>query len=161
MQSCITILFLLVGTAFGTCHNLDTTTAFQDVVRRWLAEENGTTLREFNILSQSWLDPNFLSTNPCITFTVKDDTTLTAVFEPEQVTEAQTDPNTVGSVTQTELRIADETQLPYVEGICYTLGGKHRLYSDCRYTKDKQWSPTICDPNEICLTCVARRVREE
>lgn len=70
MQSCITILFLLVGTAFGTCHNLDTTTAFQDVVRRWLAEENGTTLREFNILSQSWLDKRFLSTNPCITFKV-------------------------------------------------------------------------------------------
>ena len=58
----------------------------------------------------------------------------------------------------------DETQdpnLPYTEGICYTVGGKHHLYADCRHLKDKQWSPTICDPNNICLTCVARKARED
>ena len=56
-----------------------------------------------------------------------------------------------------------DPNLPYVEGICYTLGDgyKQHLYSDCRHLKDKQWSPCVCDPNEICLTCVARKASEE
>jgi hypothetical protein len=49
--------------------------------------------------------------------------------------------------------------------ICYTVGGKSHLYSDCRYIKDKAWSPCLCnDPNNnngICLTCLARKAREE
>lgn len=77
------LVVLFASIAAGTCHNLDTTTAFQDVVRRWLAKENGTTLREFAILSARWRDPNYLSTNPCITFTVKKNVNLTAMFGEE------------------------------------------------------------------------------
>ena len=44
--------------------------------------------------------------------------------------------------------------------ICYTLGGKDHLYSDCRYLTDKEWRPCVCDPNNICLTCTARKLKE-
>lgn len=45
--------------------------------------------------------------------------------------------------------------------ICYTIGGKQHLYQDCRYLKDKEWIPCVCDPNNFCLTCVARKAQEE
>jgi hypothetical protein len=44
--------------------------------------------------------------------------------------------------------------------ICYTVGGKHHLYQDCRYIADKAWTPCVCDPNNICLTCAVRRLEE-
>jgi len=45
--------------------------------------------------------------------------------------------------------------------ICYTVGGKHHLYQDCRYLAGKEWIPCVCDPNNICLTCAARRLDGE
>lgn len=54
-----------------------------------LAEENGTNLWHFNILARRWQDPNFVSLNPCITFTVKSDVNLTANFEPVRPSEIE------------------------------------------------------------------------
>ncbi len=82
MYSIIFTIFLSEA-VFAPCHNLDTETPLQDFLRRWLKEENGTTFREFNILSQNWRDPDFISTNPCITFTIKGDTEITANFKEE------------------------------------------------------------------------------
>lgn len=44
--------------------------------------------------------------------------------------------------------------------ICYTIGGKQHLYDDCRYIIGKDWIPCVCDPNNICLTCKARRAND-
>lgn len=88
----LVVFLLLVAMAAGdpqNCHNLDTTTALQDFLRRWLAEENGANLWHFNILARRWQDPNFVSLNPCITFTVKSDVNLTANFEPVRPSEIE------------------------------------------------------------------------
>jgi len=45
--------------------------------------------------------------------------------------------------------------------ICFTIGGKHHLYSDCQYLKGKEWKPCLCDPNNICLSCIAEKARKE
>ena len=74
----------LSGTVFAPCHNLDTTSVLQDFLNRWLAEDNGTTLREFSILSERWLDSKFLGTNPCITFTIKRDMDIEGEIKPEE-----------------------------------------------------------------------------
>lgn len=70
---------LLIPMLMLACHNLDTTTPLQDVLNRWL---DGADMQTFNVLAQNWQNPGFISTNPCITFTVKSDVNLTAVFEP-------------------------------------------------------------------------------
>jgi hypothetical protein len=45
--------------------------------------------------------------------------------------------------------------------ICYTVGGKHHLYQDCSYISGKEWTPCVCDPNNICLRCAARRITDD
>jgi len=45
--------------------------------------------------------------------------------------------------------------------ICYTVGGKCHLYEDCRYIKDKAWTPCLCESDNICLACLARKAEEQ
>ena len=71
------IIFVFVSVA-DTCHDIDKHDALQDIVNRWLDTAD---MREFNILSQNWQREQFISTNPCIRFEIKEDTHLTAVFE--------------------------------------------------------------------------------
>jgi hypothetical protein len=64
------------------------------------------------------------------------------------IDDTQTDPNSQGTLDSS------------LGQICYTVGGKQHLYQDCRYIRDKAWTPCVCDPNSICLTCTARRLAE-
>lgn len=44
--------------------------------------------------------------------------------------------------------------------ICYTVGGRHHLYDDCRYIVSKEWIPCLCESDNLCLVCLARKVSE-
>jgi len=50
------------------------------------------------------------------------------------------------------------------EPIGWTIGGKIHLYPDCQYLKgkDDRIKPVVIeDPNNVCLTCIARKESEE
>lgn len=49
---------------------------------------------------------------------------------------------------------------PAIGVVCYTIGGKHHLYIDCRYIASKETTPCLCDEVNICLVCTARRLSE-
>ena len=42
----------------------------------------------------------------------------------------------------------------------WTIGGKIHLYRDCRYIKDKSAAAVEIDPNNVCLSCKARKVND-
>ena len=87
-------------------------------------------------------------------FNLKDFAALSKVWNMPQVVQP-TEPNEI---------IIPEPNEPIIDTafgqICYTLGGKHHLYQDCRYIAGKEWVPCVCDPNNICLTCTARKITE-
>lgn len=45
--------------------------------------------------------------------------------------------------------------------ICYTVGGKFHLYSDCRYLVNKEWMPCLCESGNVCLSCLHGRLKDE
>jgi len=58
---------------------------------------------------------------------------------------------------------ANEPEPYQVQGqavICFTVGGRGHLYEDCRYLRGKEYKPCLCDPNNICLTCISRDLLE-
>jgi len=54
----------------------------------------------------------------------------------------------------------EEPTEPVIGIVCFTVGGKHHLYADCRYIANKESSPCLCDDANICLVCAARRLSE-
>lgn len=80
------MILSLVICFFLTCHDLDNVSPLQDVAMRWLAEENGSDMKQFAELSRNWKRPGFLSVNPCIRFTLKEDVGLTAEFKEDRQT---------------------------------------------------------------------------
>jgi hypothetical protein len=54
-----------------------------------------------------------------------------------------------------------EPNLPDISNLCFTVGGKHHLYIDCSYlTGRTDLTIEDCAPNNICIRCAARKVRE-
>jgi len=43
---------------------------------------------------------------------------------------------------------------------CFTVGGRDHLYEDCRYIKDKEYKPCLCEDGNLCLTCVNRKLNQ-
>jgi hypothetical protein len=72
------------------------------------------------------------------------------------------DPNYIPPVeTPTMPQDANEPEPNEVQAtvrFCFTIGGKHHLFEDCRYILGKEYKPCLCDPNNMCLTCAARVV---
>jgi len=85
---------------------------------------------------------------------------LSQNWKPRQVV-PPSDPNTLPKLVV--VPEPNEPVLSYIPGICYTVGGKHHLFYDCQYLKNKDWKPCICstDPNDICLICIARKANND
>ena len=67
------------------------------------------------------------------------------------------DPN---RIPPSELNVVEPNEVQASVQFCFTIGGKHHLYDDCRYIRGKEYKPCICDPNNLCLTCAARVIVE-
>lgn len=76
----------------------------------------------------------------------------------------QGDPNYIPPEPPTMPQDANEPEPNEVQAqavFCFTVGGKHHLYEDCRYIVGKEYKPCLCDPNSLCLTCKSRALAED
>jgi hypothetical protein len=72
-----------------------------------------------------------------------------------------TDPNRIPPEPPTmpvEPNVVEPNAIEPIVQFCFTVGGKHHLYEDCRYLNGKEYIPCVCDQNNLCLTCAARKI---
>ena len=70
-------------------------------------------------------------------------------------------PAEVGDIDGNDITNMDDLALCLsISPECFTLGGKYHLFEDCRHIRGKLYKSCECEPNNVCLTCVARKLKE-